>query len=355
MKTTSIPVIGGLLKTSGWGAIAAALAMMTMPAQASAEAPGRGSWRSTQGAVQTQGRAGGWRGNSDAGSWRSHQGSVQSQRGGDRSWRGNANSSNTTRWRGNSAAAQTQSRTTGNWQSKRWPSQVQQQAQPQGRQQARPQVREQTRPQVRQQAQPHVPNGWTVRTPPDGTTSNESVGQYRSQRQADTTRDHRTYNRDDRSADWRRNRDSGDNDRDRTYRNSRRDNDWRNHGDSWRDSDRNWRSGSRYGYRGNYRDWNRNWRDNSRYDWRSYRSRYHDRYRLGRYYSPYRDWGYSRLRVGVYLAPLFYSSTYWLDDPWDYRLPPAYGPYRWVRYYDDALLVNIYTGEVVDAIYDFFW
>jgi len=26
-----------------------------------------------------------------------------------------------------------------------------------------------------------------------------------------------------------------------------------------------------------------------------------------------------------------------------------------VRYYDDAVLVNIYTGEVVDVIYDFFW
>ena len=31
------------------------------------------------------------------------------------------------------------------------------------------------------------------------------------------------------------------------------------------------------------------------------------------------------------------------------------GPYRWVRYYDDALLVDIYSGEVVDVIYDFFW
>jgi len=26
-----------------------------------------------------------------------------------------------------------------------------------------------------------------------------------------------------------------------------------------------------------------------------------------------------------------------------------------VRYYDDVLLVDIYTGEVVDEIRDFFW
>jgi hypothetical protein len=26
-----------------------------------------------------------------------------------------------------------------------------------------------------------------------------------------------------------------------------------------------------------------------------------------------------------------------------------------VRYYNDALLVDIYTGEVVDTVYDIFW
>ncbi|QDK32389.1 hypothetical protein DM450_06240 [Sphingomonas sp. IC081] len=55
------------------------------------------------------------------------------------------------------------------------------------------------------------------------------------------------------------------------------------------------------------------------------------------------------------MSSMFYGSSYWLDDPWMYRLPPVYGPYRWVRYYDDVLLVDTYTGEVVDVIYDFFW
>jgi len=36
-------------------------------------------------------------------------------------------------------------------------------------------------------------------------------------------------------------------------------------------------------------------------------------------------------------------------------LPPTYAPYQWVRYYDDVLLVDMATGEVVDTIYDFFW
>jgi len=28
---------------------------------------------------------------------------------------------------------------------------------------------------------------------------------------------------------------------------------------------------------------------------------------------------------------------------------------RWIRYYDDALLVDTWNGEVVDVIYNFFW
>ncbi|MCP5397341.1 MAG: RcnB family protein [Sphingomonadaceae bacterium] len=78
-------------------------------------------------------------------------------------------------------------------------------------------------------------------------------------------------------------------------------------------------------------------------------------YRLGRYYAPYRDYYYSRISIGFYLDSLFYSNRYWVSDPWQYRLPPVYGPYRWVRYYDDVMLVDIYSGEVVDVIYDFFW
>lgn len=100
--------------------------------------------------------------------------------------------------------------------------------------------------------------------------------------------------------------------------------------------------------------WNHDWRHDHRYDWSSYRNRYRSLFHLGSYYDPY-GWGYRRWSVGFSLWPSYYGSNYWLDDPWSYRLPPAYGPYRWVRYYDDAVLVNTYTGEVVDVVYNFFW
>jgi hypothetical protein len=121
--------------------------------------------------------------------------------------------------------------------------------------------------------------------------------------------------------------------------------------DDRRYDDRRYGNG-RYDNRAN---WNRGWRDDRRYDWRAYRSRYGDIYRAGRYYSPYNNWSYRRLSIGFSLWPLFYSNQYWINDPYYYRLPVADGPYRWVRYYDDALLVDIYSGQVVDVIYDFFW
>jgi hypothetical protein len=100
--------------------------------------------------------------------------------------------------------------------------------------------------------------------------------------------------------------------------------------------------------------WRGDWRNDRRYDWRDYRRRHHNRFRFAFYYDPF-GWDYFRYGVGWRMWPSYYRSSYWLNDPWQYRLPPTYGPYRWIRYHNDALLVNIYTGEVVDVEYNFFW
>ncbi|MEO9600098.1 RcnB family protein [Parasphingorhabdus sp.] len=107
-------------------------------------------------------------------------------------------------------------------------------------------------------------------------------------------------------------------------------------------------------YRSN-RSWNRAWRNNQRYNWRRYRKANRNHFRLGRYYTPYRYHDYRRWSIGVYLGSAFYGSRYWINDPWRYRLPAAYAGTRWIRYYDDVLLVDTYTGEVIDVIYNFFW
>lgn len=95
------------------------------------------------------------------------------------------------------------------------------------------------------------------------------------------------------------------------------------------------------------------WRNDNRYDWRGWRNSHRDLFR-GHYYAP-RGYHYRPVYSGFYLEPFFYGSSYWLSDPFDYRLPPVEWPLRWVRYYNDAVLVDVTSGEVVDVIQNFFW
>jgi Ni/Co efflux regulator RcnB len=101
-------------------------------------------------------------------------------------------------------------------------------------------------------------------------------------------------------------------------------------------------------------NWRREWRRDRRYDWRRYRDYDRSRFQLGIYIDPfgyrYRDWD-----VGWRLPARYYSSRYWIHDPWYYRLPPVGGPYRWIRYHDDVLLVDLRSGRVLDRIRRFFW
>lgn len=100
--------------------------------------------------------------------------------------------------------------------------------------------------------------------------------------------------------------------------------------------------------------WNRNWRGDNRYDWQNERRRNGFRFHIGAYYDPF-GWNYQRFQIGWRLYPDYYSSRYWINDPWQYRLPYAPPGLQWIRYYDDALLVDTWSGQVVDSIPNFFW
>ncbi len=100
--------------------------------------------------------------------------------------------------------------------------------------------------------------------------------------------------------------------------------------------------------------WRRDWRRDRRHDWRRHRDHNRHLYRWGFYHDPF-GWTYRPWHVGWHLHPRHLSSRFWIADPWRFRLPVVYGPYRWVRYYDDVLLVDLRTGRVVDVIRNFFW
>lgn len=100
--------------------------------------------------------------------------------------------------------------------------------------------------------------------------------------------------------------------------------------------------------------WRGDWRSDHRYDWRSHRRRHRWLFHFGFYHDPF-GWGYRPFSIGWRMWPSYYARNYWLHDPWAYRLPYAPAGYRWIRYYDDALLVDTWDGRVVDVIRDFFW
>jgi hypothetical protein len=86
--------------------------------------------------------------------------------------------------------------------------------------------------------------------------------------------------------------------------------------------------------------WQRNFNAPKHYHWQPY-------HRPNGWY--YRRWVY-----GMVLPSLFWTQDYWINDYWDFDLPdPPYG-YVWVRYGDDAMLVNVRTGFVLQVEYDLF-
>ena len=116
-----------------------------------------------------------------------------------------------------------------------------------------------------------------------------------------------------------------------------------------RHADRDWRDDRR-----NDRNWSRDWRGD-RGSWDSWRSRNSDRFRSPPRYNAPRGYSYSRWYPGTRINSGFYDRSYWISDPGYYNLPRATGNYRWVRYFNDVLLVNVRTGQVADIVYDFFW
>nr|WP_269142204.1 RcnB family protein [Sphingomonas sp. IC-11] len=180
---------------------------------------------------------------------------------------------------------------------------------------------------------------------------------------ADRARDGEAFRRD-RARDgeaFRRDRAQDRRDFTRERRNDAQGN-WARSGADWNDHARwdsrggDWGDQRRWYGRNDRGGWNRDWRRDSRYDWGRWRASNRNAFRLPRYYAPY-GWnqGYRRFSVGAVLSSLLFAQSYWINDPWSYRLPETDGDLRWVRYYNDALLVDVYSGEVVDVINDIFW
>lgn len=127
-----------------------------------------------------------------------------------------------------------------------------------------------------------------------------------------------------------------------------------------RDDRRDIRQDRREDRRDDRRDARRDWRDDrgdrdrrwGRNDWRGWRDNNRSQFARGSWRAPFR---YNSFRPGVRIAPRYYGSAYYINDPWRYRLAPAGRFQRWVRHYDDLILVDTRRGVVIDVIRNFYW
>lgn len=58
-----------------------------------------------------------------------------------------------------------------------------------------------------------------------------------------------------------------------------------------------------------------------------------------------------RLVIGSRLEPSFIARQSVITHPKQYRLAKAGGGNRWIKVRDDAVLVNLHTGRVVDIVH----
>ncbi len=89
------------------------------------------------------------------------------------------------------------------------------------------------------------------------------------------------------------------------------------------------------------RDYHHNYQAERRYHWRPY-------------VRP-RGWYYHRWVFGEFLPRIFWVRDYWIFDYWMFGLPvPPWGCV-WVRYGDDAVLIDTRTGVILQVIYGIFY
>jgi len=99
--------------------------------------------------------------------------------------------------------------------------------------------------------------------------------------------------------------------------------------------------------------WSTNWRNDHRYDWRDRRRHHHSLFHLGLFIDPF-GWDYQPFSIGYRLWPAYYGNQYWID-PSLYGLPYPPPGCVWIRYWNDAILVDTYSGTTLDVIPNFFW
>ena len=109
--------------------------------------------------------------------------------------------------------------------------------------------------------------------------------------------------------------------------------------------------GARLEYREDRRDAVRSG-NYGRDDWHQYRNQNRDVYRG---YGWRSDNRYQTFRPGIRIGVGYYAPRYYINDYARYRLPNPGWNQRWVRHYNDVLLIDTRRGIVIDVIRNFYY
>jgi Ni/Co efflux regulator RcnB len=87
-------------------------------------------------------------------------------------------------------------------------------------------------------------------------------------------------------------------------------------------------------------------------EWRGWRDSHPGDYRRGGWRAPF---GYRNFGIGAIVPRGYWGSQYYVNDWYRFHLPrPGYGYYRYVRHYDDVLLINVRNGRVIRVYRGFY-
>lgn len=116
----------------------------------------------------------------------------------------------------------------------------------------------------------------------------------------------------------------------------------------------NWQGNANNHWRGNNRWRGNTWHGNSGITITGRNWTAPQRFHFGAYRRP-QGWYYRRWGFGDFLPAAFFVNSYWLTNYLAFGLDPPPPGLVWVRYGDDALLVDRYSGEVVQVVYGVFY
>lgn len=120
----------------------------------------------------------------------------------------------------------------------------------------------------------------------------------------------------------------------------------------WRDDRRDDRRDARSDRR-DWRDDRRDARSNQRADWQRWRDSHRNDYRRGHWRAPFR---YRAFATGAVMPRSYWGSRYYVNNWRSYRLPhPGHRYYRYVRHYDDVLLIDTRSGRIIRVYHSFYW